>query len=293
MPRLLYALVVDDSGLSRKVTMKSLTETGLADFRFTEAVDGVDALAKFQPDDTDIIFVDLNMPRMGGIEFMRQLRAAHAKCPPSVLITGEETPEQLEKAINSAGIDALLVKPIDTDRLRSGLRRLIDSIPERGGSWTVTHGECVAHGLQIVLEGTYGLRLTPTSPPAAETSADLVFGMITILGDIQWSVVLGFEAMSAAGVASALAGYEIPFESADLGDAIGEVTNIIGGQIRGLLFERGLHVEVSLPTVIAASQIRFLVQRGKRTRTDQVHYLTPVGRVWVGVSVGVSSGLIM
>jgi len=293
MPRLLYALIVDDSGLSRKLTMKSLTETGLADFRFTEAVDGLDALAKFRPDDTDIIFVDLNMPRMGGIEFVKNLRSSHAKCPPTVLITSEETPEQLEKAVNSAEIDALLVKPIDTARLRSGLRRLIDSIPERGGSWTVTHGECVAHGLQIVLEGTYGLRLTPVPPPATAASEDLVFGMITILGDVQWSVVLGFQASSASGVASALAGYEIPFESDDLGDAIGEATNIIGGQIRGLLFERGLRVDVSLPTVIAASQIRFLVQRGKRTRTDQVHYETPVGRVWIGVSVGVSSGLIM
>jgi CheY-like chemotaxis protein len=293
MPRLLKALVVDDSGFTRKVIMKCLGETGLADFRFTEAEDGVDALAKFQPGDTDIILVDLNMPRMGGVEFLRRLRTMHATCPPVVLITSESTPERLAEAVNAANADALLLKPVDAARLRTGLRGLVESIPERGGSWTVSHGECVALAAQFVFGETFGLALIPETTPSESEGENIVFGMVTVLGDVHWSVVFGFDESAAAGVASRLAGFDIPFDSPDIGDAIGEVTNIVAGHLKGMLVERGLRIECSLPTVIGASRIRFLVQRGRRTTADQVHYRTPVGRLWVAVSVGVTSGLVL
>jgi CheY-like chemotaxis protein len=293
MPRLLKALVVDDSGFIRKVIMKCLGETGLADFRFTEAEDGLDALEKFQPGDTDIVFVDLNMPRMGGVEFLRRLRTMQAKCPPVVLITAESSQERLAEAVNAANADALLLKPVDAARLRTGLRRLVESIPKRGGSWTVPHGECVAAATQFILGQTFGLALVPATPPAEAENENIVFGMVTMLGDVQWSVVLGFEQSAAAGVASRLAGFDIPFDSPDIGDAIGEVTHIVAGQVKGMLVERGLRIECSLPTVIGASRIRFLVQHGRRTTDDQVHFRTPVGRLWVAVSVGVASGLIL
>jgi CheY-like chemotaxis protein len=273
--------------------MKCLGETGLADFRFTEAEDGVDALAKFQPGDTDIILVDLNLPRMGGVEFLRRLRTMHATCPPVVLITSESTPERLAEAVNAANADALLLKPVDAARLRTGLRGLVESIPERGGSWTVSHGECVALAAQFVFGETFGLALIPETTPSESEGENIVFGMVTVLGDVHWSVVFGFDESAAAGVASRLAGFDIPFDSPDIGDAIGEVTNIVAGHLKGMLVERGLRIECSLPTVIGASRIRFLVQRGRRTTADQVHYRTPVGRLWVAVSVGVTSGLVL
>ena len=46
--------------------MRNLTETELGEFSFTEAADGVEGLAKFNPRTTDIVFVDWNMPNMDG-----------------------------------------------------------------------------------------------------------------------------------------------------------------------------------------------------------------------------------
>ena len=57
--------------------MKALDLTGLAKFAFTEAEDGLDALEKYRDGDTDIVFVDMNMPRMGGLEFIRELHTRH------------------------------------------------------------------------------------------------------------------------------------------------------------------------------------------------------------------------
>ena len=45
----IHALVVDDSGIMRKMVMRSLSESGLAGFTFEEAGDGVEALEKFDP----------------------------------------------------------------------------------------------------------------------------------------------------------------------------------------------------------------------------------------------------
>ena len=63
----LKALVVDDSGVMRKMVMKALTDAKLVTFEFVEAVDGRDALTKFDPKQIDIAFVDWNMPNMTGI----------------------------------------------------------------------------------------------------------------------------------------------------------------------------------------------------------------------------------
>ncbi|MBM3958093.1 MAG: response regulator, partial [Gemmatimonadetes bacterium] len=60
------ALVVDDSGIMRKMVMRSLAESRLAQFTFTEAQDGADALTKFRDAAFDMLFVDWNMPNMSG-----------------------------------------------------------------------------------------------------------------------------------------------------------------------------------------------------------------------------------
>ena len=91
MARPLKALIVDDSATTRKMIMKALGQTGLADFSFTEAEDGVDALNLYSPGETEIIFVDMNMPRMDGLEFVRELRSQYPMCPPTVMITGRTT----------------------------------------------------------------------------------------------------------------------------------------------------------------------------------------------------------
>jgi len=91
MAREIRALIVDDSRTTRKMVMTALDQAGLAKFDFTEAEDGLDALEKFRPDETEIIFTDMHMPRMDGVEFLRRLHSLHKTCPPAVMITGESS----------------------------------------------------------------------------------------------------------------------------------------------------------------------------------------------------------
>jgi len=122
---------------------------------------------------------------------------------------------------------------------------------------------------------------------------DIVYGSIAILGDVQWSAVLGFERDTAARVASAFAGYEITPAHPDIGDAIGELTNIVGGRIKSLVSHRKLDVAVSLPTVVSAKELQVLLQRKRKTTADVAQFDSPLGRLWTEVTVGLHAGMVL
>src|SRR5262249_21612664 len=108
----LKALVVDDSGVMRKMVMKSLTEAKLADFEFVEAVDGADALAKFDPNEFHIAFIDWNMPNMTGIDLVRKIRSLEDVVHVGlVMVTSEKTMGKIQEALDEAGADAFISKP--------------------------------------------------------------------------------------------------------------------------------------------------------------------------------------
>ncbi len=126
----LRAMIVDDSRVMRSMIIQSLRKTGLAEFEFTEAEDGADALARFHPKHTDILFLDWNMPKMTGIDLVRKLRAAgKTEQIPIVMITSEKSMGKIEEALDEAGANEYLTKPFTVDELTRKLSRLIAGMP--------------------------------------------------------------------------------------------------------------------------------------------------------------------
>jgi two-component system chemotaxis response regulator CheY len=289
--RSLSALMVDDSAITRKMIMKDLKGSGLADFSFVEADDGVDALEKYTPGEVDILFVDMQMPRMDGIEFLKELHAQHSDRPVAVMITSESSKEQVERAITEGRVDAFLLKPVDTERLQRGLQKIIDSIPDRNGPSAVPHGDVVPRAFREMIQATANLALTPVAPDEQVRQGQIIFGSISILGQLQWTVVLGFQRDAAVALATRFAGFEIPADSPDMGDAISEVVNITAGQIKRELYAKGIEVEISLPVVNAAENIRTLAQRS--TTCDHAHFDSEIGKMWSAVTVGMTPGLVL
>lgn len=125
----LKALVVDDSGVMRKMVMKGLNDSKLANFEYIEAVDGQDALAKFDPKLIDIGFVDWNMPNMTGIEFVQEVRNLYGggmSGVPLVMVTSEKTMGKIQEALDEAGADAFICKPFTVEELQSKLKKVIE-----------------------------------------------------------------------------------------------------------------------------------------------------------------------
>ena len=116
------ALVVDDSGVMRKIIARSLSALWVKDI--VEAGDGVEALEIFGTgEDFDLILTDWNMPRMNGLEFVQSIRAA-GHTVPIIMITTETEKEQVVKAIQ-AGVNDYLVKPFDQEMLTLKLQRVV------------------------------------------------------------------------------------------------------------------------------------------------------------------------
>lgn len=128
----LRALVIDDSRVMRNMVMKSLTETGLAEFEFTEAGNGQEGVDKFDADTCDIIFADWNMPGMNGIEFARQIRAMPwAKHIPVVMVTSESGDAKMQDAFDKARITCYITKPFTVEEMTAKIRPVIDEVQKR------------------------------------------------------------------------------------------------------------------------------------------------------------------
>jgi two-component system chemotaxis response regulator CheY len=109
-------LVVDDSRVIRKVARRILEDLG---FEIAEAADGMEALAWCRAAMPDAILLDWNMPVMGGLEFLRKLRAEPGGDAPVVIFcTVENDVAHIEEALD-AGADEYIMKPFDGDIIES------------------------------------------------------------------------------------------------------------------------------------------------------------------------------
>ncbi len=128
----LKALIIDDSGMTRKLIMKLLAAANLAEFEFFEAGDGHEALQLFKQHAPDIAFVDWNMPKMSGIDFVRLAKAEQLKPTPAfIMVTSESTTSKIEQALDKVGANAYIVKPIDTEVLIKRLKPILERLKAR------------------------------------------------------------------------------------------------------------------------------------------------------------------
>jgi two-component system, chemotaxis family, chemotaxis protein CheY len=112
------ALIVDDSSVMRKIVERSLRQAGLEQLAIVEAGSGVEGLDVLRARQVDIIFSDINMPLMDGLEFVRQLHAQKlAEGVPVVMITTESSEEHVKQAIE-AGAMGYIRKPFTADQVK-------------------------------------------------------------------------------------------------------------------------------------------------------------------------------
>ncbi len=114
-------LVVDDNGDLRAVLLGILKDAG---FSTAEATDGADAVELFRADIPDAVLLDLNMPNMGGIDTLHELKRID-KNVPVVILTGHGDIPTAVESIKSGAYD-FCVKPPDFDKLIITLRRAIE-----------------------------------------------------------------------------------------------------------------------------------------------------------------------
>jgi two-component system chemotaxis response regulator CheY len=110
-------LIVDDSGVMRRIHKNVLMEHGIAESDIIEAEDGKIALAQASAKPIGLFLVDWNMPNLNGLEFVRTIRAMEAyRTTPIIMVTSEAARYNVVEAIQ-AGVTNYVVKPIKGDAL--------------------------------------------------------------------------------------------------------------------------------------------------------------------------------
>ena len=123
-----HILVVDDEDTLRRTLAEMLADEG---YDADGAADGEQAIQKAASTAYDCIICDIKMPRMDGLEFLRQFRVGSPSVP-ALLMTAFANLETAAQAVCYGATD-YLIKPVDFDDLLARLKEALrqeESLPE-------------------------------------------------------------------------------------------------------------------------------------------------------------------
>jgi CheY-like chemotaxis protein len=120
MSALRKVLVVDDDPVVGKSFNRVLSGKG---YIVVTAEDGYDALQKLQSDSYDLVFTDLRMPGMNGLEVAERVKARQPWTP-VVIVTGYGSGSS-EKRARAAGVSEFLHKPLSPEMIEQSTARAL------------------------------------------------------------------------------------------------------------------------------------------------------------------------
>jgi CheY-like chemotaxis protein len=138
MVKIKTILLAEDNPKDVELTLEAMAENNLAN-QVIVVHDGVEALeylrcegkyASRKPENPAIVLLDIKMPRMGGIEVLRNIRSdPKLKRIPVIILTSSREEEDLNQSYD-LGVNAYVVKPV-------GFQQFINAVKQIGGFWAV------------------------------------------------------------------------------------------------------------------------------------------------------------
>ena len=121
----LSVLVIDDDSIIRRIMRGFLGKLGVR--VISEAADGISGLLEVQRGRPNIVFCDIHMKPLGGIEFLKQLRAAkqHAIANTHVIMLTSDCTADTVSEVKGLGANGYLVKPVTPNQLKARIDGLI------------------------------------------------------------------------------------------------------------------------------------------------------------------------
>lgn len=117
-------LVVDDSAVTRAMIGRSLAISGFA-CEVAEAADGEEALARLRAEPFDVCFLDLNMPKVGGVEVAGSVHLDPNVTARIVIVSSESMGGRIQQ-LRQVGVSGYIKKPFTPEQIRDVLATLIN-----------------------------------------------------------------------------------------------------------------------------------------------------------------------
>jgi CheY-like chemotaxis protein len=124
VPELETILLVDDDSHNRTLALSILKKQG---YRVITARDGAEAVELFTNEHVDLVLMDIQMPRMGGVEAtaaIRQLEQLSGRSTPIVAVTAHALEGDKERCL-AAGMNHYIAKPLRSQELLAVIRTLL------------------------------------------------------------------------------------------------------------------------------------------------------------------------
>jgi CheY-like chemotaxis protein len=115
-------LIVDDDQFIRKLVATTLED--VSEFELHEAADGLEAIEVAKRERPTLVFLDVDMPRLNGIEACRQLREDDTTGELTIVMLTAASGDSVESDAEAAGADLFLTKPFSPLELL----RLVDQL---------------------------------------------------------------------------------------------------------------------------------------------------------------------
>ncbi|PYR98405.1 MAG: DNA-binding response regulator [Acidobacteria bacterium] len=150
-------LVVDDDPQIRRVLRTALIAQG---YEVTDARNGEEALEKMRDEKPDLLILDMNMPRMNGLETCHSIRTTSDV--PIIMLTVRDAESDKVDALD-AGADDYMTKPFSSPELLARIRAALRRSPQLAGEMQVVRFDDVEinFNLRRVVVGNREARLTP------------------------------------------------------------------------------------------------------------------------------------
>ncbi len=265
-------LLVNDSATLTKVLSAHFQKAG---YRVI-AVSGVmDAYEAFIRADVDLILTDFVLKDKDGLEVIKTFRMKKVqKALPIVVFTAMQD-EETTKRCKDAGASLVLAKTAGTVHLTEAIERLIEEYKalQPSSSLDQDMGRCIVKATCDVFRTMMNVKVAAGEPcvEKAQIRRAEVIGSIGVAGFLTGSISLFLSKSLAKRAVAAMLMLDSADQLADaeLVDAIGELTNMVGGSIKTELFQKAPLFDISVPSVYIGDDLH------RRTVSDDLCFHVP------------------
>ncbi len=265
-------LLVNDSPTLTKVLSQHFHKAG---YKVLGVTGAMDAYETFIRNEVQLILTDYVLKDKDGFQVIETFRKTkNHKSLPIVVFTALDDAATAQKC-RDAGANLVLAKSEGTNNMLEKIEKLIAdyraSMPSR--SLDADLGHCIIKATTEVFRTMMSINVQPgeVSIEKAKTRKSEVIGSLGVAGFLSGSISVFLPRALAQSAGAAMLmlepGTVMPDE--ELVDAIGELTNMIGGNIKTELFQKTPLFDISIPSVYIGDDLQ------RRTVTDDLCFYVP------------------
>lgn len=114
-------LLVDDAAFMRMMVKDTLSKAGYTEL--VEAQDGAEAVEKYKAEKPDLVFMDITMPNMDGLEALKAIKAADSNA--NVVMCSAMGQESMVIEAIKSGAKDFIVKPFKPERILATAEKIL------------------------------------------------------------------------------------------------------------------------------------------------------------------------